>query len=175
MDAYVHLIRICLYLLYFAFPALLAASEAFEHLKLYEGRWVGEFTIKSDVSDYSESFTVEQQYWIDGDKLYGVSVYERPKTGMESAESVVTINSDSSLLMQVRRGDEVEVFVGVYRDDTIVWLPRDLQRAEDYQTTVCIKQVDGLLKMTTEGFDTYVHSGGIGHIIFLGKLDFISK
>ena len=136
---------------------------------------MGEFTLKSDASDYSETFTVEQQYWLEGKKLYGVSVFERPKVGLESAKSVVVINDDGSLLMEVRRNEGTEAFVGVHRDGAIIWLPQDMRRAEDYQTTVRIQDIDGRRVMTTEGFDTFVHSGGIGHVVFLGKLDFVSK
>lgn len=172
--AYVICARICVLFLGLI-PTLGLAGELLDHLKQYEGRWVGEFTVKSDVSDYSETFAVEQQYWMNGSKLFGVTVYERPKGGLESAESIVTINQDGSLLMKVRRGNEVEAYVGVYREGGIIWLPSDMKRAEDYQTTVRIAEVEGGLEMTTEGFDTYVHSGGVGHVLFLGRLNCVAK
>lgn len=165
----------CICLLLCLLPSFTWADELLEHLKQYEGRWVGEFTLKSDASDYSETFTVEQQYWMEFGKLYGVSVYERPKTGLESADSVITIHEDGALLMEVHRAKETEFYLGVYRDGAIIWLPRDMKRAEDYQTTVTISESEGHRQMTTKGFDTYVHSGGIGHVVFLGKLDLVSR
>lgn len=151
------------------------ADELHNHLKLYEGAWVGEFTLKSDVSDYRETFTVEQQYWFEDSKLRGVSVYKRPEKKLESLESIITVNSDGSLLMQVWRQGKVESYIGVFRENSIIWLPGDMNRAQDYQTTVRIAEVEGGLEMTTEGFDTYVHAGGIGHVIFIGQLNRVAE
>ena len=60
-------------------------------------------------------------------------------------------------------------------EDAIVWLPRNMQRAEDYQTTVRIFEEGEEWVMTTESFDTYVHSGGIGRIVYLGRLRLVSE
>ncbi|ADE54837.1 hypothetical protein [Coraliomargarita akajimensis] len=148
---------------------LFAEDRLMAYLKQYEGRWVGTFTVKSSVSDYSESFPVEQQYWFEGDHLCGVSVSQREGQGLESAQSEVFID-DKVLYLLVRRGETVEKFIGVFKDERIIWIPANLQRAEDYQTTERLLSKDGKRLLKTEGFDTYVYSGGIAHIAFLGEL-----
>lgn len=58
----------------------------------------------------------------------------------------------------------------MFKDERIIWIPANLQRAEDYQTTERLLSKDGKRLLKTEGFDTYVYSGGIAHIAFLGEL-----
>lgn len=151
-------------------PAVLFADAALmAHLEKYVGRWQGEFTIKSSVSDYSETFPVEQQYWFEGNHLCGVSVSLREGKGLVSVQSEVYIEK-SVLYLKVKRGDAVEQFVGVLKGDALVWLPGDMQRAEDQQTTERILEKNGKWVLRSEGFDTYVYGGGIAYIAIVGEL-----
>lgn len=147
-----------------------SAGELDEYLKLYEGRWVGHFTIHSSANGFSETFPVEQQYWIANGKLYGVAVTQRD-TGMESARSTTYIVEDK-LVSEITRGKEVETFVGVRHDSGILWLPKEIARANDYQIKETFVVESGQRLLKTEGFDTFIHGEGLAHIVYRGTLTF---
>jgi hypothetical protein len=147
-----------------------SAGELDEYLKLYEGRWVGYFTIHSSANGFSETFPVEQQYWLASGKLHGVAVSQRD-SGMESARSTTYI-VEGKLISEVTRGKEVEIFIGVRHDSGILWLPKEMERANDYQIKETFVVVHGQRLLKTDGFDTFVHGDGLAHIVYRGELSY---
>ena len=144
-------------------------DELIEHLKGYEGRWVGHFTVHSTANGFTETFPVEQQYWWDGDKLRGLAVSQRD-SGMEAASSETYLRDDI-LVSEISRGKTKEVYHGVLHEDGLLWLPSDMKRSADHQMRETLVELeDGRKKLLTDGFDTYVFSGGLAHIVFKGEL-----
>lgn len=152
------------------FPLGAMASEPYlAILELYEGRWVGHFTVHSPATDYTETFPVEQQYWLEEDVLRGVAVIQR-ESGMESVRSTTEIQK-GKLFSETKKTDgTVERFIGTAHDKGIVWIPADLERAQDYQIKETFTVEDGKRVLKTEGFDTYVYSEGLTHLVYRGEL-----
>jgi len=140
-------------------------------LKMYEGRWVGHFTIHSTASGYSETFPVEQQYWWKDGVLHGVAVSQR-EVGMSSARSQ-SVAKEGKYFSEVKVGEVVENYFGVLHDGGIVWLSTNLKRTKDYQMKESIVEVDGERVLMTEGFDTYVYGEGIAHLVYRGELKLV--
>ncbi len=161
-------LKLKLYLLLLLLPLGLRAGELEDYLSGYVGRWSGHFTIHSTATDYSESFPVEQLYWWVGDQLHGVAVSERD-SGMESARSVTSV-VDGQLVSEISRGEQTERFVGVLHDGGLLWVPADLQRANDYQIKESLVEKDGKRVLKTEGFDSYVYQEGLAYIVYRGEL-----
>ncbi|MGJ8652830.1 MAG: hypothetical protein ACSHX8_06115 [Opitutaceae bacterium] len=139
-----------------------------EWLRQYEGRWSGNFTVASEATGYTEVFTVEQQYWMVEGRLHGLSVSDRD-SGLVSSKSV-TYAQGGKLFSEITRGDKVESFVGVVHDDGVLWLQKDMKRANDYQIKETFVVKDHELSLITEGFDTYIYKEGLAYVIFKGKL-----
>ncbi len=142
-----------------------------EYLRQYEGRWAGEFSIQSTASDYSETFQVEQQYWMKDGELRGVAVSQRD-SGVESARSRSYVKDGQIYSVVSRPGCEDETFVGKLHEGGLVWLPADLKRANDYQIKESFVHRKTGRVLLTEGFDSYVYGGGLAHVIFHGELCF---
>lgn len=155
-------------ILFIGLQCAASAGELDEYLKLYEGRWTGHFTIHSSANGYSETFPVEQQYWISNGKLHGIAVTQRD-SGMDSARSTTFI-AENTLISEVTRGKEVEVFVGVRHDSGILWLPKGMERANDYQIKETFTVEHGQRLLKTEGFDTFIHGEGLAHLVYRGTL-----
>jgi len=124
--------------------------------------------LSSTATGYEESFSVEQHYWWDGDQLRGVAVSER-KDGIETAKSVTYVEGNK-YVSRAKRGDKEEVYYGVVRGKGILWLPSNMNRAEDYQIQEFFLEKDDGLKLMTEGFDTFIHGEGMARIIIRGEL-----
>ncbi|WP_269526761.1 hypothetical protein [Coraliomargarita parva] len=140
-----------------------------ELVKQYEGRWVGEFTVYSSASDYSETFIVEQQYWYKDGILRGVSVSQR-ESGISSSRSETKI-VEGKLISEVSHSDgQTEQFIGTRHEGGIVWIPADMQRATDYQIKETFKEEAGDTVMQTEGFDSYVYADGLAQLVYKGHL-----
>ena len=150
------------------FSSALSAIDVVDYLKGYVGRWVGDFTIHSAATGYSETFPVEQRYWIEEGKLHGISVSDTDR-GMQTATSV-TIIKEGKLRSEVTRGNEKEAYWGVPHDDGIVWLPADLARVSDYQLREFFSEEEGELWLQTDGFDTFIFKEGLAHIVYKGRL-----
>ena len=150
-------------------PSALPGNELLEYLKQYEGRWVGDYSISSTANRYRESFLVEQRYWLKGEVLHGLAVYER-EGSVKSASSKTWVEGDS-YITEITRGGSKEVFVGVPRDGGVLWLPKILKRANDYQMheSFQIKQ-NVVVALQIKGFDTYYHEKGKMHLIYRGIL-----
>jgi hypothetical protein len=156
-------------LLLFLFPFVLSANELIEYLKAYEGQWSGQFTIHSTANNYTESFSVEQRYWWDGEILRGVAVFDRDSR-METASSKTWWDGEK-LISEVKRGDAVETFFGVLHDGGLLWISSDMQRANDYQIREILIEKEGSpRKMKIEGYDTYVITDGLVYLIYKGEL-----
>jgi hypothetical protein len=147
---------------------VLSADEVIDYLKGYQGRWVGDFTIHSTATNYSETFPVEQRYWWEDGQLHGVSVSDTNR-GMQTAHSRTFIQ-DGQLQSEVTQGETVERFIGVLHDSGIVWLSANLQRVTDYQMKESFIEEDGELCLLTDGFDSYVYQEGLAHIVYRGRL-----
>ncbi len=141
------------------------------HLRGYEGRWVGEFTIHSVVTGYTETFEVEQQYWWKNDKLHGVAVMEGRK-GLKSTRSISSIQGNS-FISEIKTNEGTEQFIGVLRDGKIIWLPRNKARLTDHQITEQIILKDGKLLLITDGFDTFEYKGKPAEVVYKGRLIFV--
>ena len=87
-------------------PLALLGNELIDYLKKYEGRWLGDFTIHSTASGYSETFPVEQRYWWKDDQLHGISVSDT-NHGLKSAKSLTFIQ-EGKLQSQVITGETTE-------------------------------------------------------------------
>jgi len=146
------------------------AEDAFEELmRAYEGRWVGEFTAHSTATGYTETFPVEQHYWVQNEELRGVAVMQRDDA-MTSTRSRTYVEKGKLMSEISREGGEAETFIGTVRDSGVVWLPADLKRANDYQIKESFVEEDGRRVLKTEGFDTYAIADGKAHIVYRGKL-----
>ncbi|MEO0509007.1 MAG: hypothetical protein AAF065_03985 [Verrucomicrobiota bacterium] len=158
----------CLFLLCFA-SSTARADTLLDHLSRYEGVWIGQFTIHSTATGYTESFPVQQRYWWEGDQLHGLAVSQRD-SGMENATSITYMKA-GKLISEVTRGEMKDSYIGVLNKDGLLWLPSKMSRATDYQIFESFVPVEGGPdKLMTEGFDTYVYSGGLAHIVYKGEL-----
>ena len=152
-----------------AAPPIVSPEEAV--LRAFEGRWVGHFTVHSTASGYTETFPVEMQYWWKDETLHGVAVTQRDE-GMSSSRSKSVVEK-GKILSEVKTGETVERYWGVLHDGGLVWLSSNLKRTKDYQMKESIVEVDGERVLKTDGFDTYVYSGGIAHLVYRGELKFV--
>ena len=157
--------RISVFLL---LPLVSFADQWLVYMQKYVGRWVGDFTIHSAATGYSENFPVEQRYWIQEDKLHGISVSETDR-GMQTATSI-TYTKEGKLCSEVTRDKETEAYWGLPHDDGIVWLSVDLARASDYQQREFFTEEAGELWLETEGFDTFIFQEGLARIIYRGRM-----
>ena len=149
-------------------PLAVLGNELIDYLKQYEGRWLGDFTIHSTASGYRETFPVEQRYWWEDGQLYGISVSDT-NNGLKSAKSLTFIK-EGKLQSEVIKGETTERFFGFLRDGGIVWIPANMQRANDYQMAERFVIEEGLSLLLTEGFDTYVYQEGLAHLVYRGRL-----
>ena len=149
-------------------PLALLGNELIDYLKQYEGRWLGDFTIHSTASGYSETFPVEQRYWWNDGQLHGISVSDT-NNGLKSAKSLTFIQ-EGKLQSEVITGEITERFFGFLRDGGIVWIPANMQRANDYQMAEYFSMEEGLSLLLTEGFDTYVYQEGLAYLVYRGRL-----
>ena len=149
-------------------PLALLGNELIDYLKKYEGRWLGDFTIHSTASGYSETFPVEQRYWWEDGQLHGISVYDT-NNGLKSAKSLTFIQ-EGKLQSEVITGETTERFFGFLRDGGIVWISANMKRANDYQMAERFAMEEGLSLLLTEGFDTYVYQEGLAHLVYRGRL-----
>jgi hypothetical protein len=133
---------------------------------------VGHFTIHSTASGYTETFPVEQQYWWKGNVLHGVAVTQR-ESGMMSTRSR-SVAKEGKYFSEIRTGEAVENYWGVQQAGALVWFSSNLKRTKDYQMKESIVEVDGERRLKTEGFDTYLYSGGLAHLVYRGELKFVA-
>lgn len=154
--------------LYFCGLVCLWGGDLQAHLGAFEGRWTGSFTIHSTANGFTENFPVEQQYWMEGDRLRGIAVAQRGDT-LETSTSWAWVD-EQKLVSEVSRGETVDRYYGALKDGVIIWISSDLSRVEDYQMTERFSAEGGERKLLTEGFDTYLFSGGLAHIIYRGEL-----
>lgn len=146
----------------------LSGNVLIEYLKQYEGRWLGDFTIHSTATGYSETFPVEQRYWWEDGQLHGISVSDT-NSGLETAKSRTFIQ-DEKLQSEVIQGETTECFFGFLRDGGIVWISADRMRANDYQMAERFVMEEGRPLLLTEGFDSYVYQEGLAHLVYRGRL-----
>jgi hypothetical protein len=146
----------------------LSGNVRIDYLKQYEGRWLGDFTIHSTATGYSETFPVEQRYWWEDGQLHGISVSDTNK-GLQTAKSRTFIQ-DEKLQSEVIQGESIERFFGFFRDEGIVWISADKKRANDYQMVERFAIEESRLLLLTEGFDSYVYQEGLAHLVYRGRL-----
>jgi hypothetical protein len=146
----------------------LSGDELIDYLKQYEGRWLGDFTIHSTASGYSETFPVEQRYWWEEGQLHGISVSDT-NNGLQTAKSRTFIQDDK-LQSEVITGETTERFFGFLRDGGVVWISADMKRANDYQMAEHFAMEEGHPLLLTEGFDSYVYPEGLAHLVYRGRL-----
>lgn len=146
----------------------LPANEVVDYLKQYAGRWVGDFTIHSTATGYSETFPVEQRYWWEDGQLHGIAVSDT-NGGLQTAKSRTFIRDDK-LQSEIIQGEVTERFIGFLKEGGIVWIVADLQRANDYQMQERFVEEDGQRWLVTEGFDSYVYQEGLAHLVYRGRL-----
>ena len=146
----------------------LPGNELIDYLKQYEGRWLGDFTIHSTATGYSETFPVEQRYWWKEGQLHGISVSDT-NNGLQTARSLTFIQ-EGKLQSEVINGETTERFQGFLRDGGIVWISADMKRANDYQMAERFAVEEGRPLLITEGFDSYVYQKGLAHLVYRGRL-----
>jgi hypothetical protein len=146
----------------------LPGNELIDYLKQYEGRWLGDFMIHSTATGYSETFPVEQRYWWEEGQLHGISISDT-NNGLQTAKSLTFIQDDK-LQSEVITGETTERFFGFLRDGGIVWIPANVKRASDYQMVERFAMEEGRPLLLTEGFDSYVYSEGLAHLVYRGRL-----
>lgn len=152
----------------FLLPFALLANELVDHLKQYEGRWVGDFTIHSTATEYTETFPVEQRYWWEDGQLHGISIADTNR-GIQTARSRTFIQ-DNQLRSEIVTEGALEVYIGALHDGGIVWVPSDLKRATDYQMKETLAEKEGVWRLHTDGFDSYVYQEGLAHLVYRGRL-----
>lgn len=168
-EGFITLLAVFRLLLVLLIPFSLSANELLEYLKAYEGQWSGHFSIHSTASKFTQSFTVEQRYWWDGDILRGVAAFERDG-GMETATSKTWFDGEK-LICEVKRGEVVESYFGVLHEGGLLWISSDLKRANDYQMREVLTEKEVQPRtMMIEGFDTYITGDGLVHLIYKGEL-----
>lgn len=143
-------------------------TEVIEYLKTYEGRWVGDYTIHSTATGYSQTFPVEQRYWWEDGQLHGMSVAETDD-GMQTAKSRTFIQ-DEKLQAEITRGEVTERYYGVLHEGGLLWISDNLGRATDYQMKEVFIDKAGERWLHTDGFDSYVYQEGIAHLVYKGRL-----
>lgn len=149
-------------------PVHASEGDLLAYLKNYEGRWVGDYSIHSTANGYTESFSVEKRYWWKGEVLHGLAVSIR-KSGMVTATSKTWVKGEK-LIAEIKRGKATEMFYGVLHDGGLLWVPADMQRANDYQIHDSFVEKDGHPKeMIIEGFDTYIYGKGLAHLVYKGE------
>lgn len=141
--------------------------------KPYVGRWVGEFTIHSTATGYSEVFPVEQLYWIKDGTLHGVAASDRD-SGLQNSRSETVIEGNR-LRTCVFHKDSEESFFGTLHEGGILWVPTDLKRVTDYQIKEMIIMEEGERVLKSEGFDSFVFQDGLAHIIYRGSLRYMHE
>lgn len=154
--------------LLFCLPFALKADPRVDYFRQYIGRWLGDFTIHSGATGYTETFPIEQRYWWEDEQLHGLSVAETDR-GIEAASSRALI-LDGKLRLEVTRGEEVEGYWGVLHDGGILWLSEDLTRATDYQMKETFVEENGVRALHSDGFDTFIYEGGLAHLVYRGRL-----
>lgn len=163
--AVIRLLSICFLVL-----SSLHANELVDYLKKYEGRWVGDFTIHSTATGFSQMFPVEQRFWWENGQLHGMSVSDTDQ-GIRSAKSQTFIE-DGKLRSEVIQGNAKEKFIGVLHEDGIVWISSNLERATDYQMKEVFVESNGVRQLNTDGFDSYVYQEGLAYLVYRGRLVF---
>lgn len=160
-------------LTFFLLPFVLWSSETEDYLKQYEGRWIGEYTIHSPATNFTETFPVEQRYWIEDGQLRGLSVSDTDR-GMQTAKSR-TFVEEGVVCSEVTTGDTIEKYIGTLHEGGLVWLPSNLKRANDYQLKESFVKKAQQLWLHTDGFDSYVYREGLGHLVYRGRLQFVPE
>jgi len=155
----------------FLLPFVLCSSELEDYLKQYVGRWIGDYTIHSPATNFTETFPVEQRYWIEDGQLYGLSVSDTDR-GMQTAKSRTFIK-EGVLYSKVSINDTIDEYIGTLHEGGLVWLPSNLQRANDYQLKESFVMKEQQLWLHTDGFDSYIYSEGLGHLVYRGRLVYI--
>ena len=144
------------------------AAQLLPYLEQLEGRWVGHYSIHTSINEYKEEFTVEQQYWMQDGELLGVFAAKR-STGLESASSRTFIQ-DGRLILIVNRSSGEETYIGVLAEGWLIWLPEDVERANDYQIREKIVRHAGGYQLISESFETYETKNGPAKIRISGSL-----
>lgn len=148
--------------------ASLSASDVMESLRKYAGRWVGYYKVQSVTSDHAAIFPVEQRYWIEDGRLKGLAVIMRDSE-LEFSSSV-TYRDGDVYVSEVTRGETVEIYLGILREDAIVWYSSDLSRANDYKIEDSFASWGSERIMRTEGFDLRDSEHGRVGVIYEGEL-----
>ena len=143
-------------------------AQLLPYLRQLEGRWVGHYSIHTSINEYKEEFTVEQQYWMQDGELLGVFAAKR-STGLESASSRTFIQ-DGRLILIVNRSSGEETYIGVLAEGWLIWLPEDVERANDYQIREKIVRHAGGYQLISESFETYETKNGPAKIRISGSL-----
>ena len=143
-------------------------AQLLPYLEQLEGRWVGHYSIHTSINEYKEEFTVEQQYWMQDGELLGVFAAKR-STGLESASSRTFIQ-DGRLILIVNRSSGEETYIGVLAEGWLIWLPEDVERANDYQIREKIVRHAGGYQLISESFETYETKNGPAKIRISGSL-----
>jgi len=157
-----------IFLVFFVSSFALQADEVVDYLKGYQGRWVGDFTVHSTATGYSQTFPVEQRFWWKDGQLHGISVSGMDR-GIQTAKARTFIQ-DGQLRSEVIQDETKESFVGVLHDEGIVWIPAKLERATDYQMKEVFVEKEGVRRLHTDGFDSYVYQDGLAHLVYRGRL-----
>ena len=155
-------------LLLFFLPFIIWSGELEDYLKQYEGRWVGEYTIHSPATNFTETFPVEQRYWMEDGQLCGLSVSDTDR-GIQTAKSRTFIK-EGVLYSKVSTGEKIDEYIGALHEGGLVWLPSNLERANDYQLKESFVKKAQQLWLHTDGFDSYIYRDGLGHLVYRGRL-----
>lgn len=165
----IHLIRVAYGLLFtMAYCSAGDNEQLLPYLRQLEGRWIGHYLIHTSINEYKEEFTVEQQYWMQDGELLGVFAAKR-STGLESASSRTFIQDDRLILI-VSRSTGEQTYIGVLADGWLIWLPEDVERANDYQIREKIVRHAGGFQLISESFETYETKNGPAKILIRGSL-----
>ena len=154
-------------------PLALLGGELEDYLNQYEGRWLGEYKIHSPTTNFTETFPVEQRYWIENGQLLGLSVSDTDR-GMQTAKSRAFVE-EGVVYSEVTAGDTIEKYIGALHEGGLVWLPSNLQRANDYQMKESFVEKAQQRWLHTDGFDSYVYAEGLGYLVYRGRLLFVPE
>ena len=157
----------------FVLPFVLWSGELEDYLKRYEGRWIGEYTIHSPATNFTETFPVEQRYWMENGQLCGLSVSDTDR-GIQTAKSRTFIK-EGVLYSKVSTDETIDEYIGTLHEGGLVWLPSNLERANDYQMKESFVKKEQQLWLYTDGFDSYVYREGLGHLVYRGRLLFVPE
>lgn len=124
-------------------------------LREFEGRWVGQMSVKTLEGQVVNTFQVEQQYWWNEEKreLEGLAVFE--DAGILRYAQTTNLIRDGIIISEVKEGAMEHTYQAKMEGEGIVWLPMERARALDHQLSQKIYTTEEGIFMLNKGYERY--------------------